>query len=166
MTRQSHIIIGATSAYLIGLPVLPALIGSVLPDIDLKWNKKTRRTGLLFSHRGITHHVILVILVGILAWLINNPWFSGLVVGYASHIASDMMTKQGVPYWKHKDRASFMLFKTGTISEHLFVIVFIIISMIYAVNFSKPGLPYDANFIASRLTDAFAKSIHVERGQN
>lgn len=118
MTRYSHIAIGSLSAYVLGLPVLPAIIGSVAPDIDTLYSKGN---GLLMSHRGITHHLVLGIFLLLSSFLTQNPVLMSFAVGFFSHIWADSLTIKGIPYWSNKDRISFKLFSTGSPIEYMFV---------------------------------------------
>ncbi|QKJ86995.1 metal-dependent hydrolase [Paramixta manurensis] len=92
--------------------ILPAvLLTCLLPDIDhpksvlgqrLKWISQP--IARLFGHRGFTHSLLAVL--GALAlfhlhmprdgWLPADA-FQGMVLGYLSHIAADMLTPAGVP---------------------------------------------------------------------
>lgn len=118
MTRQSHIVIGGLTGYVLGFPVIPAVIGSLMPDVDMYWRKGN---SLLTSHRGITHHIILTIFMILLSIIINNSVIDGFIAGYVSHIIADSLTKAGIPYWTNKDRFSLNLFKTGSREEGLTV---------------------------------------------
>jgi len=133
MTRQSHIVIGIFSANLLGLPILPALFTSTLPDIDNKWNKyvKAGQGSLFNSHRGITHHAILgafLLIMFAFSYTFGYSIIASLLIGYLSHLFVDTFTYAGIPYWKNKDRFSFKLFATGSTQEYLFV-GFIVISI-------------------------------------
>ena len=154
MTRKSHQAVAVTTALILNLPVLPALIASTLPDIDVKWQRK--KGGLLFSHRGITHHFIFTILLIISVFYIDLPpleksLYTSFVVGYTSHIFADIMTVSGVPYWTNKDRFSLKLFKTGSPQETTFVLA--LIGIVIGITIYKNGIwsiiPYEGKLISS-----------------
>lgn len=141
MTRHSHRLIGIATAYILGYPLFPALIASTLPDIDTKWAKG--KASLLTAHRGITHHIGIVILLISVAIVLNNIVFTSFVIGYVSHIFADILTISGVPYYRHKDRISLKLFATGSVGEYVFVVSLIsIIAIIFAFTNSF-YIPFD-----------------------
>ncbi|WP_158782904.1 metal-dependent hydrolase [Pantoea sp. BAV 3049] len=88
-----------------------ALLTCLLPDIDhpkstlgqrLKW--LSQPIARAFGHRGFTHSLLAVIGGVVLfqlkipsEWVIPADAFQGLVLGYLSHIAADMLTPAGVP---------------------------------------------------------------------
>jgi len=115
MKRESHILVGVLSAYALNLPVVPAMVASTLPDIDLK---------LGIKHRTWTHHAVLIPLLLVPAVLSKNPIFLSFAVGYVSHLIADAFTPSGIPYWTFKDRFSINAFKTGSLLEYFFVAVF------------------------------------------
>jgi len=145
MTRYSHSLIGVSVAYVLGYPLIPALIASTLPDIDVKWQRK--RGGLLFSHRGITHHLLFVIILIFSAVLIQNVVFKSFAIGYISHILADILTISGVPYFKHKNRISLKLFSTGSIGEYVFVSLLIFIIVLIFAFSNSFYIPVDIQFI-------------------
>lgn len=125
MTAEGHVIFAIASAIFAkraGLTpelangdwwhVVPAtLLTCLLPDIDhpkstlgqrLKWISQP--IARAFGHRGFTHS-LLAVLAGVALfqlkvpkeWVIPADVFQGLVLGYLSHIAADMLTPAGVP---------------------------------------------------------------------
>jgi len=61
MTKESHQIIGSLTAYAIGLPILPALYFSTLPDIDIKWNNGRSLLTAYFTscpEFNFLHHIV------------------------------------------------------------------------------------------------------------
>lgn len=88
-----------------------AILTCLLPDIDhpksflgqrLKWISKP--IARAFGHRGFTHSLLAVF--ALLAtfylkvpesWVIPADALQGMVIGYLSHIAADMLTPAGVP---------------------------------------------------------------------
>lgn len=92
--------------------IIPAaVISCLLPDIDhpksllgqrLSWISKP--IARAFGHRGFTHS-LLAVFGGLTlfylqvpeSWILPADALQGLVVGYLSHIAADMLTPAGVP---------------------------------------------------------------------
>jgi inner membrane protein len=97
MMRVSHLTLGAPSAYAlvagapldqVALTVGAALLGSELPDWDLK---------LGIPHRGVTHWAIWPALIW---FLFPFPIAHGLAIGWAVHILADCLTVNGLrPLW-------------------------------------------------------------------
>ena len=121
MKRNSHLLVGISSAYLLGLPLLPAVIGSLLPDIDLRLRGCKFKWKLLCNHRGITHHLFWVPFFLVLWKVSENPLLRSFIVGYLSHLIADMLTPRGIPFWQYGNRLSFSLFKTGSPQEYIAV---------------------------------------------
>jgi inner membrane protein len=109
------------------------LLGSLLPDIDTYNSKLGRKVPLLsvlikviFGHRGITHSLLFVALVGIVSSLLlaNFSWLFvlGLTLGTLSHITGDFLTKSGVPLlapFTNKRFRAPITFATRTFPEFL-----------------------------------------------
>jgi inner membrane protein len=158
MTAGTHIIGAIVCASLFGLPLIPAVVGGLLPDIDLKKGlpKFRQNRTLLNSHRGITHHAALVPLLMFLSIAVKDfvnhtlgIHLLSFTCGYASHLLLDALTPLGIPY-KHKyyPRLSLKLFKTGKLSE-LFVILLLVALLIIQINTEKLKL---SSFIGEELT--------------
>ena len=144
MTRHSHRLIGLTSAYVLGYPLIPAFIGSTLADIDVKW---MRGNSLFTAHRGITHHVILAILLILFVLFFENKILTSFIIGYISHLIADIMTISGIPYWTNKHRIALKLFKTGSIGEYLFVSILLISTFLILAFTGSIYIPADSQLI-------------------
>jgi len=161
MRRDSHIVLGIISAYAVHFPVLPAMVFAVLPDIDVKWSlqntkKKKAKASLWNSHRGITHHAFLIPILLIPILLINKGpllFVASACLGYLSHLLADILTKSGIPYWKHKDRIAIQLFATGTFAETLTVgiISLTVIGLLYHFYGFTYIIPRDFWFLWHRI---------------
>ncbi len=103
------------------------LLGSLLPDIDhprSKIGKHVKIISVFFEHRGFFHSGFavagLVVLFVSLAKL--NVYTLGLIIGYASHILIDVMTKEGImllhPFSKFRING---IMRTGAPFEYLFL---------------------------------------------
>ena len=132
MKRSSHLTIGIILTYFLytlnygWLYCLIGLQGSIAPDIDLK-------IGL--RHRTITHSIIALILTTMPLYLFSHQlgivWF----INYLSHLIADSMTKMGVPYfYPYKHYYGLKLFSTGSLWEHVFILISIGLFLIYILN--------------------------------
>ena len=88
--------------------VLASIVGALLPDIDHRNSTISRKpimgaVGAILrlgvSHRGITHSLLALALVGIVGTLAHEQVGVALALGYASHLALDMLTPSGVPLY-------------------------------------------------------------------
>lgn len=123
-----------------------ALIGSLLPDIDepnSSIGKKTRGISdfinLMFGHRGITHSLLFVTTLYLLAFLspsFLSPLFVGLALGSLAHIIGDMSTKESANFVLYPVKLKLSIlpyslkFATNGILEN-----FVIIPILLLVNF-------------------------------
>lgn len=112
MTKKTHIAVGIALTLPL-LSVLPkyvfiGLIGSVTPDFDLY-------TLGLIKHRTLTHSLLALMTVTIIAMVFN--FNIGMIFGYnyAIHLLLDSCTKTGVPllYPFRKKYYGLKLIKTG-----------------------------------------------------
>jgi len=142
MTAGTHVIGAIVFASFLNLPLLPSVIGSLLPDIDLKKGlPKFRQNRTLFnSHRGVTHHLFILPFLLILSVYVKDylngtigKYLLSFTVGYASHLFLDALTPLGIPYkFSYYPRLSFKLFKTGKVGE-VFVILTLVAFLILEV---------------------------------
>ena len=112
-------------------------VGSLFPDIDMKssyiskiFPKIYKYFGSKFRHRGITHSLIyLYFLCSIFNVIVkcseNNIvficLFSGFIVGYASHLCLDLLTKEGIElFYPISINFSILPIKTSSKSEKIF----------------------------------------------
>ena len=118
-----------------------AVIASLAPDIDHPDSWIGRRLFLIayplslaIKHRGITHSLLMVALLAVLASIYTEsaslwpaPWAAAFVVGYCAHLLGDAITARGIPLlWPW--RRSFALppgIRTGGLSEVIFVVVLV-----------------------------------------
>jgi inner membrane protein len=148
MTAGTHVLAGILVAAIFNLPVIPAVIGSIFPDIDLKKGLPFPPERTLFnSHRGITHHIIIPVFLFLVAiW--TKDFFSlqlGIYLisfsfGYASHLLLDSLNPLGIPYTtSYYPRLSLKLMKAGRTGE-IFVILLLVSLLIFLINQGKLGL--------------------------
>jgi inner membrane protein len=141
MMAGSHVLIGAATwlyiAHDLGLPLLDpaalglAVAGSLSPDIDHPKSWVGRRVKFIsvpiskiFGHRGITHSIVAVaVCIACLRWD-GQQWHHTLpfVIGYASHLAADLITPAGLCLaWPLRRTFAFPLVKTGSFAEQALV---------------------------------------------
>ncbi len=132
MTKGTHLLSGALVALVFHLPVFPALMASVLPDIDLLLEFPKRRN-LLNAHRGITHHPIIpafLLLVAVKLRPDSILLYENLLsfsLGYFSHLLLDMFTPLGIPMlFTYYPRLSFKLVRSGGFGETTVFIVLLL----------------------------------------
>jgi len=158
MKGTTHIVGGLVFSFLFNVPfyAIPlAVVGSTFPDIDLKFTTlippKGKKKSLLTTHRGITHHpLVLLALFGLWWYLsVHYPQWKfywdflyGFWVGYFSHLVLDSITHLGIPVGTgYYPRLSLKLMKTGGVGEKIFltflVILFIAIVTVKSVGVEK-----------------------------
>ncbi|WP_456342547.1 metal-dependent hydrolase [Thermovibrio sp.] len=135
MTAGTHVIGAIVLASALKLPVLPAVVGALIPDVDLKKGlPKFRQNRTLFnSHRGITHHILIVPILLLISIAVKDfinyqlgIYLLSFTSGYASHLLLDALTPLGIPYKTgYYPRLSLKLFKTGKLGE-----VFVILALV------------------------------------
>lgn len=113
MLAREHVLFGVTTGVCVSLTFLPnslpitlmgAFVGSLLPDIDVTTSVIGKLLlpisaviNAVFGHRGLIHDLAIWIPIGVFLILLS-PDFTGLVVGYWSHLFLDGLTIQGVPF--------------------------------------------------------------------
>jgi inner membrane protein len=142
MMARSHVVVGLAAwiglAPLLHLPpAAPACLGlavagALLPDLDhpKSWVGRRARplstimAGLL-GHRGVTHSALAVaaLFVVLLHAGYRRAGVSALAVGYASHLAADMLTPRGLRLaWPLRATWGLPLCRTGSSTEGLIVL--------------------------------------------
>lgn len=137
MTKVGHITTGFLGALLFGFEPFSAALGSIAPDKDIHiakmsgtWKTNKKRT-LFNSHRGITHHFLLIPLLLTIAINLknyDNLYFllASFSFGYALHLIMDSLTPFGIPYKaSFYPRFAIPLFKTGSFKEFMLLIAFV-----------------------------------------
>jgi inner membrane protein len=126
--------------------VVASIAGSLLPDLDSDESTLRQMTGTARSngclgrlvsgmvgvvtggHRAATHTLTALLVVGLFAWKVEQPWALAFAVGYLAHIVADMLTHAGVPlFWPISDRRIHLLpgplrVTTGSFIEYLVTI--------------------------------------------
>lgn len=116
MIARSHFPFAMASWWLVGLlagfPItgfntLAAALGGLLPDIDHPNSVVGRRVRFLsvplssiFGHRGFTHSLLAVVLIGAMVvhfTLEGQSLLLPVCIGYLSHILGDTLSASGVP---------------------------------------------------------------------
>lgn len=108
--------IGAQSASPLPEAILLAFVSqsaALLPDLDLK---------LKIKHRGVTHSLLALFIVGALIGWFGHEWITAAaVLGYASHLFLDLLTIHGIEllYPWHR-RINLLRFRTGGVIDGIF----------------------------------------------
>ncbi len=150
MTTGTHILAGVAVALYFKLPIFPAVLGSVFPDVDLKKGFPKKRT-LFNAHRGITHHVAIPAILMFAAFffkdVIPSVIFKDILsfsLGYTSHLLLDALTPLGVPVgFSYRQRFSFKLLKSGKLSE---IVVALLLLVFLAGIFKKESITLESFF--------------------
>ncbi len=142
MKIASHLIVSVSalaSGMLLGATISREnsalfIMGSILPDIDIYWYKLNKmffshRT-LSLSHRGWTHHLFLPMLGIVVSLYYSNLHCVYIFMGVLLHDILDMFSYSGVPYgFTYKKRIGLKVYRTGSLSEFLFLAVVVEILM-------------------------------------
>ena len=116
-------------------------LGSVSPDIDMKGSYISKRYPIIykkfgskFKHRGFTHSILFVSSIACLSEILlsytnNNIVFiclcSGFLIGYISHLALDLLTKEGIEiFYPISINFSLLHIKTNSKTEKLIYKIF------------------------------------------
>ena len=172
MTRHSHLFINMVATYAIFgahnlLSLAAVAAGTFAPDLDIKVFGSQQQIPFkertLLSHRGITHHVAIPVLLFIFSFLLTGisaaavKWFA---LGYALHLFEDMFSVSGIPYGlKYQDRVRLNLYITGAPSEFVIVLLFTtLIVLLYAFH-AKKIYGYDMN---KAISSAYTKYLSIK----
>ncbi len=142
MMAKSHVVVGlaawVAAAPLLHLsPVDPlylglAVAGALLPDIDhpqswIGWRTRPLSTAIakILGHRGVTHSALAVLGLWVLVQHAGDrrDEVLALAIGYASHLAADLLTPRGLRLaWPMKRSCSLPLCRTGSPAEPAIVV--------------------------------------------
>lgn len=127
------------TASLFGIYLSGACTGAILPDIEKKGSTISNKHKIIsfflrivMSHRGITHSLLAMVLVGaalfpfglLLPNGIGYAYMIGTMIGYGSHLVLDSLNPTGVPYFYPfiETKYSFGKITTGGFIERLFFV--------------------------------------------
>lgn len=156
MTGKTHVICGITTMAaiavcnldginIVGYRLLPlvslftAPAGSLMPDIDLHTStlgKKHPKIAKAIKHRGITHTLLVPLIMIFLQWWlmgIHIPFLPELIfgfnIGYIIHIVADMFNKKGVPILWPAVPSNFHVATvlTGSKEEYVFITCWVLV---------------------------------------
>lgn len=123
--------------------VLIVLLFSIFPDIDEKRSKIGKKYKLtsaiinfIFGHRGFFHSIYIPLILYLLFYNLNNEIGIAILLGYASHLFADGLTKNGItPLYPLINKRIKGIIKTNSISEKiLFLIIsFSILYLLWAI---------------------------------
>ncbi|MDP3640004.1 MAG: metal-dependent hydrolase [Nanoarchaeota archaeon] len=121
---------------------LGILLGSILPDIDEQHSKVNRWAGMVgiliaffAKHRGFFHSLPCFLGLTFLLQVLGQPALGwGLLLGYASHIILDGLTRQGIaPFWPFSSWKVRGPFRVGSFAEQLFflaLVIFVVVEVL------------------------------------
>lgn len=155
----------------VGIMLLTAGIGSLLPDIDTKTSTISHKhkvvsffSRLFFTHRGFTHSltawVILSLVLAVLAILIPcvMPAALGISIGYLSHIVLDMFNYAGVPLFYPMDlKISIGKSKSGGLLDKIICIVMFGVAVCLLFMHFQPYM----SLIVSQIMDLKEKLVNI-----
>lgn len=147
LARMSH----SSPLELLGFGGLCAL-SALLPDIDHPHSSIRSTTGFVgdlafgwMKHRGVTHSITALGVVGLLMALIMPSHIGGLVVtvGYGTHLLADFLTPAGIPLlapisWK---RVRIGIVRTGGFLEAVIAGVLTVV-MLNDLSWSITGMDF------------------------
>lgn len=86
-------------------------------------------------HRTFTHSILALVLYFLCLFKISMPGAIYLFIGYTSHLLSDSLTKNGIPFFYPIIKKSFGIkaVKTGAVFEKIILVVGTILSVYLAV---------------------------------
>lgn len=115
-------------------------VGTLLPDVDEPNSYIGRKTiflssiiKTLFRHRGITHSLFSITILGICLYFFFSPFLLGLTLGYALHIIEDSFSVSGVRWLlpfsnkPYRYKSTWLTYKTGGLKEYLILITMVTI---------------------------------------
>jgi inner membrane protein len=135
--------------------IFGCLASFYIPDLDSKTSKPSKSIPIisktiswiirLFTkHRGITHSLLFMFMISSIAFQLcgysaDLDFFYGVIIGYSSHLFSDMFTPMGVPLlWPIKFRFKIPILSSfPKLSVVLLTIIFLYLLM-NDVNFIMP----------------------------
>ena len=130
----------------VGAVLTVAIVGSIVPDIDhpdSKISHDVKGFGApfrLFSHRGVTHSFLALIIVALVLFFLRVQLTEALAffLAYTSHLAADAMTKSGIRLWWPSQRRFWLLPRgfrvtTGTWPDYVLGFMSLIVAMGFLV---------------------------------
>lgn len=119
---------------------IPAIIGSLLPDIDQPESQIGKHVPAISStakkflgHRGVTHSLFALVMLtaaGFAAGGVVGQAVTALCWGYASHLLGDWLTVKGIPFFwpmPQKFKIPGVAFASGGKTEALLTIIMAVI---------------------------------------
>ena len=109
------------------------VFASILPDIDhpkSKLGKYFKPIGFLFEHRGFFHSLFVLPVIALLLYLLtkNFVYCLPILIGYSSHLITDMLTKEGImPFHPLSRKAIRGFMYTGKGAEYILFIVLLVL---------------------------------------
>ncbi|KAB8137758.1 metal-dependent hydrolase [Gracilibacillus oryzae] len=150
MTGKTHLMGGIAASvvtvqftgYDPGFFIAAGTIGSLIPDICHSGSKIGRKLPMiskmvnkLFGHRTFTHSLLFLVLIGyVLTFFTNNQSIiTGFLLGMASHLLLDAMTKNGIKLLYPADLTFRfpVTMKTGGSMEKVILLLLTVVTIYY-----------------------------------
>lgn len=158
MLYRTHLVTSAC----ISIPILQATnelnyltlagvcLGALLPDLDEPKSFIGEKIPIIpsiiksiFDHRGITHSLLAVGCVFLIAFIIKKPILFSITLGYFLHLIEDNFSVSGIKWLipfsnkSFKIPISFFTYRTGSLKEYLifFAVSVILFLEVYHMNF-------------------------------
>lgn len=94
MLGVTHLFFALSLAYVFRFPLIPALVGGIIADIDYVLDY-----GFPFIHRGVIHTPLILLVSVVLIYLATKRTDVSLSfgIGFLSHLFLDIITPTGIP---------------------------------------------------------------------
>lgn len=105
MIALTHVLFALALSYVLAFPVAHAMVGAVLPDVDILFDFRPP-----FVHRGVVHTPVAGAVIATLLYLVADDARPalGLALGYLAHLFLDTFTPSGI-MWLFPLRAELSL---------------------------------------------------------
>ncbi|MFQ6009969.1 MAG: metal-dependent hydrolase [Candidatus Aenigmatarchaeota archaeon] len=141
MLKRTHFLFAALLFLLfnikLGYPLLFlvfALIGTAIPDIDIK-----------LMHRRLLHNVwvlALIIFFGMGMKIMSTEIAISLSIGFLSHLIADALTVTGImPFWPLPKPRFRGPFRTGGVTEYI-IAIGVIVAIAYLLGVIQVSIPW------------------------
>jgi len=138
MQKTTHLIFAfllfVVFGFILNFPLelaIVALIGTLIPDIDIKPRK---------WHRKVCHNLwflMIILFIGFYYFSISRTIAIVFSIGFISHLIADSLTHSGImPFWPIKKPRFRGPIRTGGTGEYLLMIVMIVLIYLSGTVFS------------------------------
>jgi inner membrane protein len=118
--------------------IILVMFAGTLPDVDHPKTKlgKYFKHFHIFEHRGFMHSFLVLPLIALILYYFKLYHFAlPIIIGYASHLVSDLVTKEGIMPLHPITRFRLHGFiKTGGLIELILFVLFVFLSFYYLLH--------------------------------